>query len=129
MMEFNIRLLTTQDAMVYNELRLKSFVESPFAFSESFEDESKKATSEIISEVQAIGDPPEYFLLGAFNTAEQLIGFVKFKRDQRTKARHKSMIHAMYVDPFYRNKKIGQALVADVITRARKLIGLEQIHL
>ena len=128
-MNINTRLLDENKATDYRELRLKSYKESPLAFSESFEDEQHKALSEFERELMIQGTPPEWFVLGAFSTTEKLIGFVKFRRDLRSKAHHKSMIHAMYTDPKYRNHGIGKKLILDLLERVRTSIGLEQIHL
>ena len=79
-------------------------------------------------EIQILGQPEEWFVLGAFE-GDQLLGFVIFRRDQRSQARHKSIVHTMYVDQTYRKRGVGQALMEDLIDRARALPGFEQIHL
>lgn len=124
----SIRILQSDDAVAFRQLRLLSFQESPFGFSESFEDESKRPLSDFEQEVSPIGNPPSYYVLGAFDK-EELVGFVKFKRDQRSKAQHKSMVHAMYTRSDLRNRGIGKLLMEEVIQRARVMPGLEQIHL
>ncbi|MEL6972979.1 MAG: GNAT family N-acetyltransferase, partial [Bacteroidota bacterium] len=97
---------------------MQSYQEAPLAFSESFEDEQERPLSSFQQEIQILGQPEEWFVLGAFE-GDQLLGFVKFRRDQRSKARHKSMVHAMYVDPTYRKRGVGQALMEDLIDRAQ----------
>lgn len=124
----SIRLLQAADALAFQQLRLLSFQESPLGFSESFEDESKRPLSDFIEEITPIGDPPTYYVLGAF-LQDQLVGFVKFKRDRRSKALHKSMVYAMYTRAEMRNKGIGKLLMEEVIRRAKAMAGLEQIHL
>ncbi|MEM7373309.1 MAG: GNAT family N-acetyltransferase [Bacteroidota bacterium] len=128
-MPITLRLLTPTDAAGFQALRLKSYQEAPFAFSESYEDEVVKHIDLFAQELNIVGDPPEWFVLGAFDSAGQLAGFVKFRRDRRSKGRHKSMIHAMYVDPVYRNQGIGHQLMQEVLTKAKTLQGLEQVHL
>lgn len=123
-----IRILTPKDAPAYRQLRLKSYQESPFAFSESYEDEVQKSEADFATELQIVGTPPEWFVLGAFSE-ENLIGFVKFRRDLRFKARHKSMIHAMYIDLNFRKQGIAKKLIDEILNRAAALEGLEQIHL
>lgn len=124
-----IRLLNKKDASIYRKLRLESLKESPLAFSESFENESTRDLQDFENDISTVENPHEKFILGAFSESDELIGFVTFKRDQRTKARHKSMIHAMFTVPEYRNKGIGKLLMFETISMARKLKGLEQIHL
>ena len=122
------RLLHQEDAKTYRALRLQSYQDDPLAFSESFKDEQARPLSAFQEEVQILGQPEEWFVLGAFED-QRLIGFVKFRRDQRSKARHKSMVHAMYVAPTHRKRGVGQALMEHLIDRAKKLSGLEQVHL
>jgi len=90
-----IRLLTTKNASIYQKLRLTNFIEAPYAFSESYEDEVQCYLSSFEQELAQIGQPPEQYALGAFNAANELVGFVRFRRDRRSKARHKAMVYAM----------------------------------
>ena len=101
----------------------------PLAFSESYEDERLRPESDFAAELDVRGEPAEWFVLGAFAEGNELVGFVKFRRDQRSKARHKAMLHAMYVAPEYRKHGVGKQLVMEVLERARQLPGLEQLHL
>ncbi len=124
-----VRVLQIEDAKNFRDLRLESFRESPLGFSESYQDEKERPFLDFEQEVKPVGDPPEYYILGAFDPAGNLIGFVKFKRDKRSKARHKSMVHAMYTKAAERNKGIGKLLMEEVIHRAQAMEGMEQIHL
>ena len=126
---FEIRLLEVKDSKPYQKLRLLSFQEAPFAFSESYEDELKKSIVDFQEEIKMIGDPPEQFTLGVFTNDSELVGFVRFRRDKRSKARHKSMIHAMYIKDTFRDHGLGKLLLEDLIRRVKPLEGLEQIHL
>lgn len=128
-MEIKFRLLRQNDCNSYRSLRLKSYQEAPFAFSESYEDEQHRVLADFAMELKIQGQPPEWFVLGAFSEINKLIGFVKFRRDTRSKARHKSMIHAMYVVPEYRKAGIGKQLVLNLLNRVKQLDGLEQVHL
>lgn len=128
-MNIQLKLLVEQDVNAYKNLRLKSFQEAPFAFSESYEDEVKKLESEFLEELKILNNPPECYTLGAFSENNELIGFVKFRRDLRSKARHKSMIYALYVDEKHRKQGIAKKLLLEVLQKAQKLSGLEQIHL
>lgn len=128
-MEVNFRFLNPKDRTTYQSLRLASYQEAPFAFSESYEDELDRPVSYFAAELEMKGHPPEWFVLGAFSEREKLIGFVKFRRDLRSKARHKSMIHAMYVAPEYRKYGIGKGLIDQLLISVKELENLEQIHL
>ncbi len=127
-MNIELRFLDANDAGIYREVRLSSYKNDPFAFSESYKDEKKRTHIDFESELEILGAPPEWFVLGAF-LGHELAGFVKFRRDQRSKGRHKSMIHAMYVDRNHRGLNIGKKLIDELIAITQKLDGLEQIHL
>ena len=122
-----IRVLAKTDADQYRQLRLHSFQEAPFAFSESYEDEKDKPLESYIQLIQS-DNLQEQFVLGAFEN-ETLIGIATFRRDQRSKARHKAMVYAMYVHPAHRGKAIGRLLLEHIIEKAEQLEGMEAIHL
>lgn len=121
--------LNTEDIDSYKELKCFSLSESPMAFSDSYEDELNKTNSEYQSEIETIGLPFESFVLGVFSESKELIGFVKFKRDTRTKARHKASLHALYIKPKFREHGLGKKLVTELFKTIESLQGLEQIHL
>ena len=127
-MDFTFRKLTLKDTDNYRALRLLSYQESPYAFSESYEDECQKSNQDFEKEIIQETYPEEYFILGCFDEIN-LVGFVKFSRDQRTKGWHKAMIYAMYVHPDFRKKGMGEDLVNRIIIIAKQMQGLEQIHL
>ncbi len=125
-MKFPVRRLAKADAEEYRDLRLRAFQESPRSFSESYEDECQKP----IDFFQALlGDGPEHFTMGCFSGANELVGIATFKRDQRSKARHKSYIHTMYVAPEFRGQKIAQCVLRCLVEAAHTMPDLEQIHL
>jgi RimJ/RimL family protein N-acetyltransferase len=128
-MKISIRLLGGADTLSFKRIRLQSLQESPLAFSESYEDEANKTDAEFEAELKTIGSPAESFVLGTFSEASELIGFVKFRRDIRSKARHKAMLHGMYLNPNYRGKGIGKRLLEQMLQYAMLIEGLEQIHL
>ncbi|WP_299273489.1 GNAT family N-acetyltransferase [uncultured Psychroserpens sp.] len=120
------RILTSDDLKVYKTIRLQSLLESPYSFSDSYDDMIDKDDCFYLNEL----DNSNFsFMIGAFNSDSELIGFVNFKRDYRTKANHKGMIHRTYVHPDYRKQGIGVKLMHNVLEFARKIESLEQIHL
>lgn len=124
-----LKILDTSYAEAYRDLRLFSFQEAPLAFSESYEDEKLKPLESFKQLLETKGDPPEHFVLGAFSSDDQLVGIATFRRDQRSKARHKAMIYAMYVHPDFRDKQVGSLLVNEIIKKAQMMTGMEAIHL
>lgn len=124
-----IRFLNAGDVEAYRALRLSSLTESPFAFSDSFEDQVFKTEEDFQREIEQQGSPLEAFALGAFTEAHELIGFVKFKRDRRTKARHRASLLSLYVEPKQRGKGIAKQLVQELVDIAGSVPGLEQVQL
>lgn len=124
-----IRFLNNDDVQSYTVLRKYSLVESPFAFSDSYEDQENKIMLHYQSEIEKWGNPLEAFTLGAFNGAHELVGFVKFKRDQRTKARHRASLHSLYVKPEYRGQGLAKKLVSELIRIIEPIPGIEQLQL
>lgn len=124
-----IRFLDSKDVMSYTALRKFSLLESPFAFSDSYEDLNGKTADDYLKEVSKWGNPPESFTLGAFTDAGDLIGFVKYKRDQRTKARHRASLHSLYIKPEHRSKGLAKKLISEVEAVVECIPGLEQLQL
>ncbi len=125
----NIRFLQQSDSLIYKELRLSSLIESPFAFSDSYEDQVKKSILDFELEILKTGNPLESFTLGAFSNQNQLIGFVKFKRDHRSKARHRASLFSLYVQPSYRGKGIAKKLISNLISTIEPISDIEQLQL
>ena len=123
-----IRFLTDKDALSYRKLRLSSLKESPFAFSDSYEDQATKTLADFQLEIIKTGNPIESFTLGAF-LEDKLIGFIKFKRDQRSKARHKASLYSLYVEPKYRGQGIAKKLILELFKIIEPIAELEQLQL
>lgn len=124
-----IRFLNTGDTTNYIALRQYSLLESPFAFSDSYEDQQNKSPMDYETEIAKWGNPLEAFTLGAFSDSDELIGFIKFKRDQRSKARHRASFHSLYVKPEYRGKGIASQLISELLKIIHTIPGIEQLQL
>ncbi len=123
------RKLKLVDAAQYRTLRLFSLHESPYAFSESYEDESRKTVEQFCEQLNMYATIKGTFIMGAFTDKEVLVGFVSIARDTRSKALHKAFLHTMYVTPAYRSMGIGKQLIMNLQNEIEHFEGLEQIHL
>jgi GNAT superfamily N-acetyltransferase len=119
------RKLFPSDLPAYRDFRLHAFRNSPGAFSESLEDEEEESPAFFLG---CMGGTAEHFSFGCFLEG-RLVGIATFQRDGRSKARHKSMVRTMYVDPAVRGRGIGKGLLQKILEAARALQGLEQVHL
>jgi ribosomal protein S18 acetylase RimI-like enzyme len=123
----DIRLLTAADAEAWWHLRLEMLRNDPASFADSAE-EHQATSIETARERLGAGDPAGNFVLGLFEDGK-LAGTAGFFHRRHNKERHKGHIWGVYVRPQSRGKGAGQALMREIIHRARKLDGLEQITL
>jgi RimJ/RimL family protein N-acetyltransferase len=123
--EYLIRELGPDDAAEFKALRLKGLKEEPDAFGSSFE-ESEAVP--IATFAERIASNQNGFVLGAFDKAMVgMTGFYRYKDGK--KSEHKGVLWGVYLLPEYRGKGIAKRLLLGVIEKARKLPGIELIHL
>lgn len=121
-----IRLLKEADAVIYQNLRLRGLREDPGAFGSTYEREAAFSTETVADRIQPNEDR---FVLGAFDDQGTLTGIVTFVREISPKARHKGYVFGLFVTPGMRGKGVGQALMREIIARAKQLEGVEQLKL
>ncbi|RCJ30474.1 acetyltransferase [Nostoc punctiforme NIES-2108] len=123
-----IRFLTSQDIVVYRDLRLFSLRESPTAFGSSYEQESCFSLSDFAARL-CLDDDSVNGIFGAFSDGDKLIGMLGFSRENRLKRVHIGSLWSMYVLPENRGRGVGAALLDEALSHARRLDGLRQIVL
>jgi RimJ/RimL family protein N-acetyltransferase len=120
-----IRLLEPADAEENHALRLEALSLSPEAFGSTYEETIRLSPEEILARSQC---SDENFKVGAFSE-RRLVGIAGFIQSKRDKTRHRGDVVGMYVSPAYRGAGVGKTILQDVVERARRLEGLEQITL
>jgi ribosomal protein S18 acetylase RimI-like enzyme len=120
----NIRKLNAEDAMIYQNIRLKALKDNPTAFSSSYEEEKNR-------DIEGVKDrlsQSNAHTFGAFDN-DLLIGIISLVTESRIKTRHTADIYGMYVNPSYRKQGIGKKLVEHVISIAKRKGVIEKIRL
>jgi len=122
-----VRILTEADGDALWSLRLRALTDNPEAFAATYEETLVAGKERLVESLCQ----QEAFYLGAFHPGSKfdLIGMVYFRRDQERKNRHKGRILSMYVRLESRGQGVGKMLLQEVITHAKQLVGVEQLHL
>jgi ribosomal protein S18 acetylase RimI-like enzyme len=118
-----VRKLTEEDVEALWALRLRALTDNPEAFATTYKETLAAGRERLFEGLRQ----KETFYFGAFEHG--LIGMVYLRREEGRKSRHKGRILSMYVQPESRGLGVGKALLREVITQAKQLVGVEQLHL
>lgn len=119
-----IRALGESDLDSYVELRRKSLLDAPLAFSASPEDDFAASAASLREQLRR---GPDWAIYGAFRP--ELAGFIGLFRDRHLKSSHKVHIWGMYVAPQHRRHGLARDLLRAAIGHARSLPGVSWVHL
>jgi ribosomal protein S18 acetylase RimI-like enzyme len=125
--------ITEEKIPEFWSVRLKALKESPDAFGRTFEESAARTESEVVEFYRkSLSNPGNIILAALENDApseNKIIGIVGLNGEDEAKEKHKAFLWGMWVDPDFRGKGIGKALLSEVINYAREVPGLEQINL
>lgn len=124
--ELNIRPLSAEDAERYFSFRLSGLEESPLAFGRSAEEYRRESLEAVVARLGEVSG--ERVTLGAFLEGE-LVGVMTLAREAGLKKRHKAVLVAVYVAPAARGQRVGERLLAALMSWARAVPGLLQVQL
>ncbi|WP_449620329.1 N-acetyltransferase family protein [Robertmurraya sp. Marseille-Q9965] len=119
-----MKMLESEFAEQYREIRLTALQTNPESFSASYEEESLYPLERFITRLEN----SHAFTFGAFKE-ERLVGVVTLVLEQSVKLNHRANIYAMYVLPDYRSNGIGKRLMEQAIEKAKEIDYIEQIYL
>jgi len=120
-----IRLLNADDAGEWLRLRVEALKHDPEAFSASLEEYESLSLEEVKRQLWSSTDA---FVVGA-TEGGRLIGMAGFYREQGAKSRHKGRVWGVYVSTAARGIGVGRGMMQQLLERAAKITGVEQILL
>lgn len=124
-MNINTRALTPQDALAFQQLRLRGLQECPIAFSSSYEEEVSTPLSDIERRLQP---KPDAAIIGAFDSGA-LVAMAGLKREGQIKLAHKAYIWGVYVAPEARALGVGAQLLIRALRYATGVLRVRQVNL
>jgi GNAT superfamily N-acetyltransferase len=111
-----IRRLVPSDAEPYRLLMLHGYAAAPDAFTSTVAERESLPLSWWQARVADRADADE-LVMGTFDEA-MLVGVAGLARERRTRTAHKATLFGMYVQPAFRGRQFGRALVHAVLARA-----------
>jgi len=118
-----IRKLEKSDARLLQSCRLLGLKESPDSFLALYHEVSGTPLPEVESELE----DENIRYVGAF-AGEEIVGFMRFVRFQRSARRHVAEVRSVYVKKALRGQQVGSRLLDHLIEDARAA-GIESLVL
>jgi ribosomal protein S18 acetylase RimI-like enzyme len=122
--KMEIRILHSNDAATYRNIRLEALQGNPEAFASSYEEEVEYPLERTAGRL----DDDSSFTFGMF-TDGVLVGVVSLVLETRPKIKHRANIFAMYVAPEYRKLGVGKKLMVAAIEKVKEINGIKRLYL
>ena len=122
---FRIERLQPSDAEAFRTIRLAALKAAPDAFGSTYDREAARPVSAFADWLASST------VFGACDgrrpVDRHLVGMAGFQREAGPKTAHKAFVWGFYVEPEWRSRGVGSALVASLIDAARDVV--EQLTL
>lgn len=122
---FSIRVLSPADAIQYRIFRLTALKKYPHLFRADADEEAVKP---LASTERRLKESAGNRWTGAFDTSNNLVGCVGFRRELGVKRRHIGQILGLQITQAWQRRGIATTLLQDVITLG-SVSGITQIQL
>ena len=112
----------------WRELRLRGLRDHPEAFVKPAEVFAAESDQSLIDRMEAqakLGG----FVLAARSSAGEMIGTAGLSLEGSGRMSHRGHLWGMYVTPESRRQRVGERLIEELLARAIRIPGLEQVHL
>jgi len=120
-----VRILHAADARAFQALRLRALLDSPAAFSSSYEEEVDLTIEQV---AQRLADQELGVALGAY-VNDALVGMMGVRRERHRKLAHRAFLWGVFVAPEGRQHGVGRGLGHAALAYARDTLRARQVVL
>ncbi len=124
----SIHLLTADDALAYQDLRLHSLRNDTHAFLSTYQNELKLHIDSFANHLDWAYHPPYYGYFGLFKQ-EKLIGYVQVAKTHLEKQDHIASLHNLYLLPHHRGQGLATLLFEYVFDLLKKGEKVERVFI
>lgn len=112
----------------FRALRGEALESSPRSYGTGAEDWRAASEEAVTRMLEHSRSQESGFILGAW-VEGVLVGVLGLKREAKAKARHKATLWGFFVQPGFRDRGVGGALVDEAMARAAQMDGLHLVRL
>ena len=123
-----IRILTSNDAQQFRDLRLLSLDWDPDSWLSSISEEANLPISSFANRLTYAISNPIFGYYGFFED-NKLLGYAQLSPSSWNKKKHIATLYDICVNKFERRKSVGSKLINFIIKESKNTASLEKLHL